>query len=117
MTAFAQRQKGIVRDQWMGTAAGDLLQPRAYLHLAQAVDLAVLNAFGLALGQAAAIAFDVDAVATGIGEIKGLLAVADLGMATRDDALAVGQHPVAVGGAADDAAGLTELAGKRWLLR
>ena len=54
----------------MGTALGNLLQPCAYLHITQAINLPVLYAFRLAFGQATAIAFDVDTVAAGVGEIE-----------------------------------------------
>ncbi len=110
-------EEGIVGDDgagrlWAANVAFEprrvLDQPGADLEVAQAVDAAMLDALRLAFDQAGATVLELDAVAAGVGEKEGAVAVADHCMTSGEDALAVGDHPIAALCAADHSAGLFE---------
>ena len=110
-------EEGVVRDDAAGRArAADLVeelrrvldQARADLEIAQAVHAAVLDALGLALAQAGPALLELDAVAAGVGQVEGAIAVADFGVVAGQVPAAIGNHPVAVLGTADHSAGLLE---------
>ncbi|MCY1434174.1 hypothetical protein D9M71_502240 [compost metagenome] len=116
-------EKGVVRDDAAGGAgAADLFieecrvlhQSRADLEVAHAVHRAMLDAQGMARRQAGATVLEQGAVAAGVGEVERAVAIAHLRMVVGQVAVPVWDHPVAIGGAANDAAGLLEgLAGQQ----
>src|SRR5690606_36528542 len=87
---------------------GVLNQSCLDLHLAQTVDITVLDALGLALVQARAAVLQLDTIAAGIGQEEVPVAVADARMLAGNHPPGIGNDPVATVGATNDTAGLLE---------
>lgn len=104
-------QEGIVRNDAArrlrppdvhGELVGLAQQPRADLEVAEQEDAVLLDALRLAMRQAAAVA-GADAVAAGVGQVERAVAIADPRMLLGQVPLAIGNRPVALTAAADEA--------------